>query len=285
MNPDRIKKGLWWDRNWEVLNGCNKVSPACDNCFAESYIHRFKGQQKRWRGLTDRKGRWNGVVRECLEKMSVPLNIKKPTVFFVTERGDIFHPKVDIGFINSIYLHTIAKHNHTFLVLTKRVERLRNHVEYWLKTYGNPPYLYTNPNIYHGVTAENQEMADKRIPHLLQVAGQIFLSIEPLLGEIDLGGVPCIQKSTGLYIKENGRTKRDIDVISWADINAVIVGAESIGNRPGRECKVEWIESIVDQCKQAGVPCFVKQIHLNGKLVKDIDKFPKELQVRELPWL
>jgi len=66
-------------------------------------------------------------------------------------------------------------------------------------------------------------------------------------------------------------------------LNWVIVGAESIGGRPGRECKLEWVRDIRDQCKTAGVPLFIKQLHIDGKLVKDIDRFPDDLRIREYP--
>ena len=90
------------------------------------------------------------------------------------------------------------------------------------------------------------------------------MSVEPLLGEIDiLKWILACDLKTRL-------------------IDGVIVGAESGHNR--RECKIEWIENIVEQCKAARVPCFVKQIHLNGKLITDLDKFPKSVKVRELAW-
>lgn len=151
---------------------------------------------------------------------------------------------------------------HTFLILTKRPQRI---VDWW-----NYYAIVELPNIYMGVTAENQQRADERIPIFLQIPGKKFLSIEPMLGEISF------RWAKWHPVRNSGH----LDGIK--DINWVIVGAESGSNR--RECKIEWIESIIAQCKSAGIPVFVKQIHINGKLVKDINQFPEHLRIRERPF-
>ena len=117
-------------------------------------------------------------------------------------------------------------------------------------------------------THTRQARADERIPDLLSInVPHRWLSLEPLLGPIDLS-YPCFTDGC------NHGTELHID---W-----VVVGAESGPNR--RECKIEWIESIVNQCLAAGVPVFVKQIHIDGKLVDDINKFPEHLRIRQIPW-
>lgn len=139
------------------------------------------------------------------------------------------------------------------LVLTKRPERFLEVC----------PTGCCNPSIHLGTTAENQERYRERIKGLrsLHQLGVAWLSLEPLLGPIDMQ----LQ-----YIAPE-------DQIDW-----VVVGAESGPNR--RPCKLEWVESIVAQCQAADVKVFVKQLDINSKLEKDITKFPKHLQIRQVPW-
>ena len=121
-------------------------------------------------------------------------------------------------------------------------------------------------NIWLGVSIENQQTADERIPLLLQTPAAVrWLSIEPLLDTINLDPVQMMDN------RNRGRA-----VIDW-----VVVGCESGAKK--RECKIEWIESIVEQCKQADIPVFVKQIQINSNVVKDIQQFPLHLRVREYP--
>jgi protein gp37 len=144
------------------------------------------------------------------------------------------------------------------IILTKRAERMAE----WLFPQG----------VIVGVTAENQARLEERVPYLLKT--QItcrMLSLEPLLGDIDLN--VSYGQGVGDLIIDPSKGHQNI---SW-----VIVGAESGSNR--RECKPEWVRSIVQQCKAAQVPVFVKQIHLNGKVSKDMDEWPSDIRVREFP--
>jgi protein gp37 len=139
--------------------------------------------------------------------------------------------------------------DHIFLVLTKRAQRLAQ----------NAPQFPSDPiNVWHGLTVCNQQEADEKIPQLLQVPGHKWLSLEPLLSLI------LIPQE---YLKQ---------------IDAVVVGCETGPRR--RYCPEGRIRAIVDQCKAAGVLCFVKQIEVNGKVVHELEQFPKDLRVRELPW-
>lgn len=137
------------------------------------------------------------------------------------------------------------------LILTKRAERIAG------------AFHNGSSGCWFGVTCENQARADERIPHLLKAeVKHRWLSLEPLLGSIMLDE----------YIYRANKGK-----LHW-----VVVGAESGQKR--RECKIEWIENVVEKCQRAGVPVFVKQIHLNGKLITDINKFPEHLRIRQVPW-
>ena len=151
-----------------------------------------------------------------------------------------------------------AAMGHTLQFLTKRPEKALD----ILGEYCN--WLKDEPNIYIGVSAENQEWADKRIPILLQIPAAVrFVSLEPLLGPIDL---EFLTEHTGSN-KEMNRPLVMWDLKNGLDW--IIVGAESKGAWPGRECKTEWIDSIVNQGENAEVPIFVKQVHHKGKLIKD----------------
>lgn len=148
------------------------------------------------------------------------------------------------------------------LFLTKRVARMsRFLVEYGpVRDWQGKGWLR---NVFFGFTAENQEWYDKRIRVLTRSPAvwlaTWWLSAEPLLGYVDLN------------LLQN-----------CCPFNWVVVGCESGPRR--RPCKVEWVESIVEQCRAAGVPVFVKQLDLGGKSVTDINKFPKHLRIRQVPW-
>jgi len=135
-------------------------------------------------------------------------------------------------------------------------------------------------HIWPGVTVESSDYLG-RIEELLEIPAAVrWVSIEPLLSEIDMG--PWLSgwsgQKSGLPEPLSGALEAlaDIPALDW-----VVVGCESGPNR--RPCKLEWVESIVEQCKAAGVPVFVKQLDINGRVEKDIERFPKHLQVREWP--
>jgi len=137
----------------------------------------------------------------------------------------------------------------TYLFCTKRVGKMAD----VLSTYPEVP------NAYFGFTAENQEWFNRRVDHAaaIPLRHKMWLSAEPLLGPIDMCDM--------------------VEMFEW-----VAVGCESGSNR--RPCKLEWIESIVEQCNAANVPVFVKQIDLGGVCQRDITKFPRHLQIRQVPW-
>jgi protein gp37 len=218
---------------------------------------------------------WTGTTVFVDEQLEKPLHWKKPRMIFVCSMGDFWHKTVTNEMRSRVYDVVRKCKQHTFQFLTKRPENIDDF----------PDDL---DNAWLGATAENQEMADKRIPILLDIpAAKRFVSCEPLLSEIDFREIEeerWFCKNCGRYMdSENtfagcGYCGNADELESRYTINGlidwVIVGAESGPNR--RECKPEWIDSIVDQCKAAGVPCFVKQIHEDGKLVKMPSQYPQE---------
>lgn len=168
-------------------------------------------------------------------------------------------------------------------------KKLKEANQFWESNYSqkdrgmlDSPVPYPYPNLWLGVTAENQEQADKRIPILLQVpAAKRWISIELCSEEIVL---PKMEEWQNCITCDGGCEKHPICATGTRLnhlINWIIVGCESGPKR--RPCKPEWIKSIINQCKASDVSVFVKQIEINGKVEHNINKFPKELQYQEFP--
>ena len=195
--------------------------------------------------LTDDDGRFNGRIITHPERLSIPLKRRKPTVYACW--NDLFHEAVPTQFIDDALEVMAACPRHTFLVLTKRAHLMEEKIygvteEHGCRELGGGDYL---PNVWHGLTVCNQQEADEKIPIFLQVPGKKFLSIEPMLGAINLEHI-CI--TTDNPIPE--------DIVPWCDIDAVILGGET---GPGaRPMHPDWVRSVRDQCAAAGVPFFFK---------------------------
>jgi protein gp37 len=258
---------------WNPVTGCTKVSAGCANCYAERMSRRQMGP---WRGrkFTD--------VRCHQDRLVKPLDWKKPRKVFVNSMSDLFHEVVPWDFINKAWGMMTVASQHTFIVLTKRPARM-------LEFFTGKHYPYPaadgpdkpRPNIWLGVSVEDQATADERIPLLLQTPAAVrVVSAEPLLGPVDLTSVMLPDE-----LAERARlSSAHVNCLTRSDdehfynvheqVDWVIVGGES---GPGaRPCNVEWIRSIVGQCKAASVPVFVKQMGArpairmpSGKTLKD----------------
>jgi len=245
----------WTESTWNPVVGCTKVSAGCQNCYAEKMAYRLAcmGQEKyqevlhqRTRLVDEDAGHWNGKTICDEPTLQKPLHWKKPRRIFVCSMGDLFHETVPFEFIEKVMAVIAVCPQHTFQVLTKRPERMRKFIR---------PIIDHLPNVWLGVTIESPNYW-RRAKLLQKIPTAVkFLSLEPLI--TDLG---------------------DLDL---RDIEWVIVGCESGPKQ--RECKIEWVQSIADQCKQAGVPVFIKQLNINNKAVKDINQFPEDLRFREYP--
>lgn len=233
----------WTDVTWNPIRGCSRVSPGCQNCYAERMAARFSADM--WDGpedavavMTPQGPRWTGKVRLIEDKLNDPLRWRKPRRVFVNSMSDLFHERVEDAWLERIFDVMTRAPQHTFQVLTKRAERMCS----WLSYY---PW-WEAKNIWLGVSTENQETADKRIPLLLGTPAAVrWVSAEPLLGPVDLRP----------YLEGHQKGKPALD---W-----VVVGGES---GPGaRECDVAgWLDPIVAACKDAGVACFTKQMGSNA---------------------
>lgn len=234
---------LWTDHTFNPWIGCTKVSPGCTNCYAERE-NNFHKWTKGWGPGTERK-------RTSKKNWLNPIEWTRKAVkdgvlrrIFCASLADVFDPEVTGMYRLDLWriIDTCLRINTSnsgceWLLLTKRPEYINEFLPYaWL--IDPPPWLRI------GVTAENQEMADKRIPKLFnQWIGKTFVSIEPMLGPVSL------QVPQSLIL---GQTDPWIKKIDW-----VICGGESGTN--ARPMHPDWVRSLRDQCQAAGVPFFFKQ--------------------------
>jgi len=201
-----------------------------------------------------------------LEPTSDPAAWIKLRTVFVCSMGDLFHEAVPGTFIHRVWMQMALCRDHTFIVLTKRPDRMAELVP-MLNSYEHG----TPQNIWLGVTAENQQRADERIPLLLQCPAVVrFVSVEPMLGPINFH-VPSVPDGSGagrnsLVVDDPYTKERHLD---W-----VIVGGET---GPGaRVMDPDWARQVRDQCKAAGVPFFFKQMSNKAPI-------PDDLMIRQWP--
>jgi protein gp37 len=204
---------------WNPVRGCTKISPGCTHCYAETFAERF-------RGVAGHPYEQGFDLRLVPEKLAEPLHWQKPKMVFVNSMSDLFHKDVPDDYVCAVVRVMRLARWHTYQVLTKRSERLRDLLQTLLVEAAGERH------IWWGVSVENRRHGLPRIDHLRAAPAAVrFLSIEPLLedlGEINLEG------------------------IHW-----VIVGGESgAGARPMEK---EWVLSIRDQCQRAKVAFFFKQ--------------------------
>lgn len=238
----------WCDHTFNPWTGCTKVSPACDNCYAETWAKRT-GSPQLWNGERRRTSstnwqapvKWNRVAQRDGTRAKV----------FCASLADVFDNQVPERWRDDLW-HRIDQTPHLdWLLLTKRPQNIAKMLPD--PRTGTPEWGNGWPNVWLGTTVENQEEADRRIPHLLAVpAAKRFLSCEPLLGPVDL----TAKAWRDCYIEEcGGAGKEFVPLIN--DIDWVITGGES---GPGaRPMHPDWARSLRDQCQAAGVPFFFKQ--------------------------
>lgn len=260
-----VENGQFWGKAWNPLRvkgggwHCTKVSPGCQNCWSEALNLRF--------GNRIRFDHWKVEFELDQRILEQPLHWKKPRVIATQWLGDLGHELIGDLFIKNIIFASEAYNWHKYLFLTKRIERLKNIFE---ELYSEDVRPYDN--LWLGVSICTQKEADEKIPVLLKTpAVHRYINFEPLLGAVrpwDHSPDDCPTWYDGCNCQEG---------IDW-----VLLGAES---GPGRRpMKLEWVRSIVEQCQSAGVPLFIKQLNINGKVSKDMNEFPEDLRVRQWPW-
>jgi len=186
---ENTAKGKYWDVGITLVSGCSNVSDSCKHCWSAGFAHRFRNNPF-YTGLTDEKGCWNGHVR-FNEHLLKRFERKTPTTFSIW--NDLFHEGISFEQIYKTYGIIAQNQQHPVLVLTKRPEHALEFYNYYdnevgmgygrhIENHTIPPI----PNLYLGVSVENQKTADERIPILLQIPAAVrFVSCEPLLEAID----------------------------------------------------------------------------------------------------
>ena len=300
------------DETWNVFIGCSACSPGCKGCYARREEDGRFRHLGRCRTPGNQHGDWTckeeldqqreagkpyfvrGPVYQGDKVLERPLHWRKGRTIFVCSRSDLYHEDIRFGQIDRVKAVMASCPQHQFLVLTKRAERMAEyHAEpersalVWDAEALLPGYLdrelagglWPLPNVGLGVTVCNQEEADAKIPLLLACpAAMRFVSIEPLLSEINLadpGKVFVDRVDMDDYVKMGHHNSPQLA------LDFLIVGCESGKDR--RRCEMDWVRSIVDQCKAASVPCFVKQLDIGGKVSHEMAEWPEDLRVRELP--
>jgi protein gp37 len=335
----------WTDVSWNPVTGCSKVSQGCRNCYAEQLAPRvFAGQTVRERispivdesSYKTRLRRFTDV--RCHEdRLDKPLSWRKPRTVSVNSMGDLFHEDVPKEFILDVFAVMALANTHTFQVLTKRPQRMHEllsdmdgtrllmHADCertarWgqdslLSRWSHARRMTSDvdpwplPNVWLGVSVEDQATADERIPILLDTPAAVrFVSCEPLLGPVDLCDIVTTEGCAELHRDALYCDVNPADDAGWwgRTLDWVLVGGES--GPKARPCDVGWIRSIVQQCKTAGVPCFVKQLgfvpYVDGVQMRvwspdsrgrsrvtwpkskkggDPSEWPEDLRVREYP--
>ncbi len=204
----------WTEATWNPVTGCTKVSPGCKFCYAERISKRLKST-----GMYNYRNSFRLTLQPQI--LSQPVKWKKPKIIFVNSMSDLMHEEIPLEYILKVFQIMHEANWHIYQVLTKRSERL----------IGLDTLLSWAPNIWMGVSIENEKYK-YRIEHLKQTHSRIkFLSLEPLLGPL---------------------TNLDLDGIDW-----VIAGGES--GPQARPMDPAWVKDIRNQCLSAKVPFFFKQ--------------------------
>lgn len=235
----------WTEKTWNPVTGCTKISPGCQNCYAERMSKRLAGRC----GYPKRNP---FEVTYHHARLSEPYGWRKPARVFVCSMGDLFHEDVTDKFIIDVLSIMAEASQHTFLVLTKRPERMKEIMTHdtvandvWLQTSrgcNDEPSPWPLSNVWLGVTAENQEQADKRIPILLQIPAAVrFVSVEPMLRPVDLN--KWIMPRTP-FTPENA--PKSWDEFAWPDWvpGKVREQIESFWGQFGRGPK-DWAENAI----------------------------------------
>ncbi|WP_378736712.1 DUF5131 family protein [Nocardia brasiliensis] len=249
----------WTETTWNPVTGCDRISAGCDNCYALAMARRLKamGVEKYQRDGDPRTSGPGFGVTIHPAALGIPVRWRTPRLVFVNSMSDLFHARVPESFVREVFEVIASTPQHTYQVLTKRPLRARRMAQRG---------LVFPPNLWMGVSAEDQTTTE-RISHLRSVPAAVrFLSCEPLLGPLDLdihlfpdhcpGGCGCRRPDdSDRYECGCGgecSTWNPRPAVDW-----VIAGGES---GPGaREMHPDWVRDLRDQCIQAEVPFFFKQ--------------------------
>lgn len=261
----------WTDATMNVVIGCDKVSPACDNCYAIRTAHRMQANpnpkvSEPYSG-TESGMEWTGQVNLVPHRLDLPLRWKRPRRIFVNAQSDLFHDAVPADYIVDVFAVMAKAKHHTFQVLSKRHGRMRSLLsdlgfarEMWARLgiveYPEvPTEVWPLPNVWLGVSAENQQWFDIRWRALRETPAAVrWISAEPLLDSITL----CCCDGGSFGVRQHPfLVHPDCPLHGYRRLGWVVVGGES--GPKARPMHPNWARSLRDQCSTAGVPFLFKQ--------------------------
>jgi protein gp37 len=284
----------WTEATWNPVTGCTKVSPGCAHCYIERTPAFRMAGRKFVRGATD--------IRLHPDRLDQPLRWKRPRMIFVNSLSDVFHEDVPDEFLDRMFAVMALARRHTFQVLTKRPERMLTYLSSltWerliectnqnseggshrsgaynlgsidgrsmksrfvagektaFRALSKPPL----PNVWLGVTVENQRFADERIPLLLKTPAALrFLSCEPLLSALDLSKLGLAPPPSIDWVITGGESGGPADrrLVDGPFSFESLRMSEKVTRYLPKVTGQAWVTSLRDQCVAAGVPFFFKQ--------------------------
>ena len=284
-------KIAWTEATWNPVTGCSKVSEGCRNCYAERVWPRLSASPGRY------FGREFGDVRIHPETLDIPLRWTRPRQIFVASMADLFHQSVPDAFIDHVFSVMAQASRHTFQILTKRPERA--------KAFLSGREIL--PNVWLGVSAEDQKTLNERIPVLLSTPAALrWVSIEPMIGPVTFRWAKW-QDEFKVDPKTGQESMNHLDGLRRLDW--LVVGGET--GPKARSMNGGWVRILVGECREAGVPLFVKQLgtaysdplngvagaglkispdainllsnRLSDRSGADSGEWPEDLRVREYP--
>ncbi len=212
---------------WNPILGCTHASAGCDHCYAEASAHKMKSNPNRaireaYEDLTFLRGGWTGKIKFMHERLEEPIKVRRASRIFVCSMSDLFHDGVETEWIEDVLRVAYQCNRHDFILLTKRPARMAAYFK------DHPVY----PNLWLGVTCENQARIEDRLPILMGIKAAVrFVSVEPMLTAVRIP--------------------------SWFSPDWIVAGPENgAGARP---CNSEWIYDLGMQCLDRGIPFFDKR--------------------------
>lgn len=297
----------WTGQSWNPIVGCSIKSTGCKVCYAMPMAARLAAMGiEQYKGLTEKTKTgavWTGKIAFAKSVFEAPLKRKKPETYFVNSMGDLFHEDVPFAWVDKVFAVIALCPHHIFQILTKRSDRMleymrqercdeiNSHAGELMDWQEMPEVSWPPANAWMGVSAENQDRWDERVPDLLKTpaairwvsvepmlehinAQQIFLKdeeriVEPLTGDWQDGVVDAGDRLVGVDSKYGSGPKVD-----W-----LVCGGES-GHR-ARPFKTEWMQSLLEQAKASGTAFFAKQT--GGASKSKLPEIPADLLIREFP--
>lgn len=277
----RESKIEWTHSTFNPWWGCEKVSPGCTHCYAEAFAKRVG--QKVWGGDSPRRFFGDKHWNEPLKWNAAAAKSGEPWRVFCASMADVFEDREDLrderARLFSLIDQTPAL---TWLLLTKRPHNVRRLTEQAYRDFAecyDPAEWRMQHNVWIGTTVEDQQRGDERVRHLLAIPAVVrFLSVEPLLGPLDLG-----YRGAGALLVDGGGERMEPQPLAPSQVEWVIVGTESGSRARNHEDYQRHARRVIEDCRTAGVAVHHKQCAIGSRVSHDMSEWPEDLRVREYP--